>query len=61
MDTAANILSHRIEIGLGPTDNLQDFLRPFPQKHPFRSQGNGTVAAKEKLLSEFLLQILKLP
>ena len=42
-------------------DHLHDLFGAFAQQHAFRSQRNAVAAANEKLLPEFVFEILQLP
>ena len=57
---SAGDISQRFELVCGFLHHFQDFLRPFPEKHPLVGQLNAVVAAHEQLLSQLLFQILEL-
>ena len=60
VDFSAHAFAHDAEIGFSFVDHFHDFFRAPPQEHAFRSEGDVPVAPYEELLSELILQILKL-
>ena len=61
VDVSADGIPHRIELRLGLVDHFHDLPGALAQQHPLRSQRNTVAAADEKLLPQFVFQILQLP